>query len=99
MAETVNLNTATIVSKSGTNVSIFTYYIDEDEFVFIKIHYDNINIGGVDFKEGELEVTKRGYEDISFELANEGKLIIFGSDRVNEFSINSDGELIHNIPE
>lgn len=98
MAQQVNLNTVTTVTRANSNVSIFTKYEPLDEFVEIELYEDAEIFDNVRFIEGELRVTKDGYEDITFEVDSQGVGIVFGSSRVTEFVINDQGELIHNMP-
>lgn len=87
------INTKTIVTKSNSDISIFTYYLNNVKSLLVFISDKLQNIGGKLFKENELGVTNNGYGDVSFLINNKGELIV-QHDTDKTFSINSNGELI-----
>jgi len=86
------LNTQTIINKAGSNIGIYTFYTPRSEDILAFIADSVITKNEVNFIEGELGITKYGYDDVQFFLNESGDLVVSSLDP-DRFDINSDGQL------
>lgn len=87
------LQTITTVSRVSGVASILTEYAPSAEFIRMFIHDPPTVVGGVSFKQGELEFSKKGFEDVNFFINNRGELVV-NANNPQQFSIDADGYLI-----
>lgn len=98
MAE-VLLPTETSISIIGTNISILTEYVSKGYPYILKgeIKNDVGSEGGVSYIEGELliKIKNGAYPGlIDAYIDNNGNLILVGDSDVNNYYLNSDGDLM-----
>lgn len=92
MPDKVILNTETIVTHSGSSLSIYTYYVSGDKYIIAYISDKAETVDGISIKENELIFIINGYDLTDFYLNSNGDLIV-DSDIAPDFDVNSDGML------
>ena len=92
MADKRVLTTHTDVTIQGTNIEIYTYYTPRENDIFAFITDSLKTENGVSFVENELGYTKRGYDDVSFFINENGELVVLANNP-DQFAIDTDGQL------
>lgn len=92
MPAKVVLNTETVVTQSGTSLSIYTYYVSGDKYIIAYISNVSETVDGIVIKENELIFIINGYDLTDFYLNSNGDLVV-NSDIASDFDVNSDGML------
>ena len=92
MSEKKIISTITEVSVDSGDLSIFTFFGDNTNYLSFFISESEFKKNGVEFIEGELGYSQKGYKDVSFYINEQGELIVI-SDDPDRFTINEDGQL------
>lgn len=94
MPETKLISTKTNVSIVGNNISIHTYYSEEEDFVLeFFVPLEDTTVESVNFLAGDLGYTQENNNDI-FEINDKGELIV-SSPNADKYSIDENGDLIY----
>jgi len=94
MPETKLISTKTNVSIVGNNISIHTYYSEEEDFVLeFFVPLEDTTVESVKFLAGDLGYTQENNNDI-FEINDKGELIV-SSPNADKYSIDENGDLIY----
>jgi hypothetical protein len=98
MSETVTLSTKTTLSISGSSISIYTYYNDDEDSATITAFLSSLSqtINGVSFEEGEGGITTEDTDNVFYlNSNNDGDLLILGDDAENYFLDEDTGQLYY----
>lgn len=94
MPENKLINTRTNINVVGNDISIHTYYVEEEDFILeFFVPLEDTTVESVNFLAGDLGYTQVNNNDI-FEINEDGELIV-SSPNADKYSIDENGDLIY----